>query len=67
VSRHHQPDERIPLLDPPYQVELKGWSPDCDYDHEIKIGIGILPPQAFTEYQLAESNLEEIREWFELE
>lgn len=62
----HIMDERIPLLEPPYQVELKGWSPDCDYDHEIKVGIGVLPPEAFPEFQVVKSKLEQIKEWFGL-
>lgn len=54
----HIMDERIPLLEPPYQVELKGWANSCDYDHEVKVGIGILPPESFPEYQKTDSTLD---------
>lgn len=62
----HVMDERIPLLEPPYQVELKGWGDDCDYDHEVKVGIGVLPVEAFPEYQAARSKLEQLKEWFRI-
>lgn len=56
----HIMDERIPLLEAPYQVELKGWADDCDYDHEVKAGFGILPPESFPEYRGMETRLGKI-------
>jgi hypothetical protein len=47
----HVMDERIPLLVEPYTLRLEGWADGCDYDHEVKVGIGILPPESFPEYQ----------------
>jgi hypothetical protein len=47
----HVMDERIPILEAPYTLRLEGWADGCDYDHEIKVGVGILPPEAFPEYQ----------------
>jgi hypothetical protein len=58
----HVMDERIPLLEPPYQVELKGWADSCDYDHEVKVGIGILPPESFPEYQQSLSMLAKFKQ-----
>jgi hypothetical protein len=54
----HVMDERIPLLEAPYQIELKGWADDCDYDHEVKVGVGILPPESFPEYQKPDTALD---------
>lgn len=62
----HVMDERIPLLEPPFQVELKGWCVDCDYDHEIKAGIGVLPPESFPEFEPAPGRLAKIRQMFGL-
>jgi hypothetical protein len=47
----HVMDERIPILEAPYTLRLEGWADGCDYDHEIKVGVGILPPEAFPEYK----------------
>lgn len=47
----HVMDERIPVLEAPYTLRLEGWAVGCDYDHEVKVGVGILPPEAFPEYQ----------------
>lgn len=51
----HVMDERIELMEAPYSLRIEGWAVDCDYDHEIKVGIGILPPESFPEYQQSTS------------
>lgn len=47
----HVMDERIPVLEAPYSLRLEGWADGCDYDHEVKVGVGILPPESFPEYK----------------
>lgn len=47
----HVMDEHIPLFEAPYQVELHGWGDSCSYDHEVIVGIGVLPPEHFPEYR----------------
>jgi hypothetical protein len=60
----HVMEERIPLLEPLYQVELHGWGVDCDYDHKVIVGIGILPPECFPEYRGMETTLEKFLKLF---
>jgi hypothetical protein len=54
----HVMDERIPVLEAPYTLRLEGWADNCDYDHEIKVGVGILPPESFPEYQKPDTALD---------
>jgi hypothetical protein len=56
----HVMEERIPLLEAPYILRLEGWTDSCDYDHEIKVGVGILPPDSFPEYQKQDTALDSL-------
>lgn len=60
----HVMDERIPLLEAPYQIELKGWGVNCTYTHELIVGIGVLPPECFVEYRGMETMLEKFLKVF---
>lgn len=62
----HVMDERIELLEPPYQIELKGWGVNCTYDHELMVGIGILPPECFPEYQEVGSKVDKLLQIFRI-
>lgn len=33
------------LLQPPFELTAKGWSPDCTYPHDITISLWILPKE----------------------
>ena len=35
--------EHYPLTSLPYELYFEGWSPDADYDHTLRVRIGILP------------------------
>jgi hypothetical protein len=63
----HVMDERIPLLKAPYQVELHGWGVNCNYDHEVIVGIGILPPECFPEFKKTEPGLQKFLKLFRIE
>jgi hypothetical protein len=60
----HIMDERIPVLEAPYTLRLEGWADGCDYDHEVKVGVGILPPEAFPEYQQTAGLLDKLLRTF---
>ena len=51
-------DERIELFEPPYTLKVIGYSPNATYDHEYRIGIGVLPPEVFAEYSITQSALQ---------
>jgi len=53
-------DERLELFEAPYRLQLQGWAEGCDYDHEVIVGIGILPPEAFSEYQPEDTRLQKL-------
>uniref|UniRef100_A0A6H1ZT83 Uncharacterized protein n=1 Tax=viral metagenome TaxID=1070528 RepID=A0A6H1ZT83_9ZZZZ len=53
----HVMEERIELFDAPYELKLIGWGVGCKYPHQVKVGIGILPPECFPEYQKADTRL----------
>ena len=44
-------DDRLPLLQPPWPITISGYAPDAAYDHVYRVGIGIMPPEAFPEYR----------------
>ena len=35
---------RHPILEPPYMLKLRGWSPDASYDHNITVRFEVLLP-----------------------
>ena len=47
----HVMEERIELFEPPFTLKLVGWGEGLKYDHQVIVGIGILPPGCFPEYQ----------------
>jgi len=53
----HIMETRIELLEEPYTLKLLGWGESCKYPHEVIVGIGILPPECFPEYQKADTRL----------
>jgi len=53
----HVMEERIELFEEPYTLKLEGWGVNCSYSHEVIVGIGILPPERFPEYQKADTRL----------
>jgi len=53
----HVMEDRIELLTPPHTLTVVGWGVNCSYDHEVIIGVGILPPESFPEYQPADTRL----------
>jgi len=60
----HIIEERIPLLEEPYKVKLKGWADGCQYDHEVLVSIGVLSPACFPEYQGTNTLLEKFMRLF---
>ncbi len=55
---------RIELFEEPYYLKLKGWADGCQYDHEVIVGVGILPPECFPEYQVQETGWEKLKSLF---
>ncbi|MBA7601995.1 hypothetical protein ES703_09080 [subsurface metagenome] len=53
----HVMEERIELFHPPFTLKLEGWGENLKYDHQVIVGIGILPPEAFPEYQKPDTRL----------
>jgi len=53
----HVMEERIELFDAPYSLKLEGWGEGCSYDHQVIVGIGILPPESFPEYAPPDTRL----------
>ena len=53
----HVMEERIELFAEPYILKLEGWCVGCSYNHEVIVGIGILPPECFPEYQKPDTRL----------
>ncbi|MBA7588912.1 hypothetical protein ES708_30983 [subsurface metagenome] len=56
----HVMDERIELFEAPYSLKLVGWGVNCNHPHTIIVGIGILPPECFPEYQKADTRLSKL-------
>lgn len=48
-------DDRQPVLQPPFVIKIKGYSPLATYAHTYRVGIGILPPETFPEYRIDSS------------
>ena len=44
-------EDRQPVLQPPFIVKIKGYSPSATYAHTYRVGIGIMAPEAFPEYR----------------
>ena len=53
----HIMEERIELFEPPYALKLEGWGENLKYNHQVIVGIGILPPECFPEYQKPDTRL----------
>ena len=53
----HVMEERLELFEEPYTLKLEGWGVNCSYSHQLIVGIGILPPECFPEYQKADTRL----------
>ena len=53
----HVMEERIELFEPPFGLKLEGWGEGLKYPHQVIVGIGILPPEAFPEYQPQDTRL----------
>ncbi len=53
----HVMEERIELFDAPFGLKLVGWGVNLKHDHEVIVGIGILPPECFPEYQKPDTRL----------
>ncbi|MBA7602861.1 hypothetical protein ES703_09957 [subsurface metagenome] len=56
----HVMEERIELFNAPYSLKLVGWADGCKYPHQVKIGIGILPPERFPEYAKPDTRLSKL-------
>ena len=56
----HVMEERLELFEEPYTLKLEGWGEDLKYPHELIVGIGILPPECFPEYQKADTRLSKL-------
>jgi len=56
----HVMDDRIEILTEPFTLKLEGWGVSCKYDHEVIVGIGILPPECFPEYQKPDTRLSKL-------
>ena len=50
-------NDRIELLEPPFNLKAIGYSPLTTYDHTYRIGVSVLPPETFPEYSEAQSKL----------
>jgi len=44
-------EDRYPLLEPPFNLKLRGYSPGTTYNHTITFRFGVLFPSAFPEYR----------------
>jgi len=53
----HRMDERIELFEPPFSLKLVGWGVNLKYDHQVIVGLGILHPECFPEYQKPDTRL----------
>ena len=60
----HIMDTRIELFAAPFRLRAVGWGEDCSYDHEVIIGVGILLPESFMEYQEADTRLAKLFAFF---
>lgn len=57
---------RHPLLEPPYMLKLRGWSPDCTYPHDITVRFEVLPPEEAYPYMEQVGLLSKIKTLFGL-
>lgn len=53
-------EDRYELSQRPHELRVEGYAPDATYDHEYRIGIGIMAPEAFPEYREAETLIAKI-------
>jgi len=53
----HVMEERIELFTQPFTLQLVGWGVGLKYPHQVIVGIGILPPECFPEYQKPDTRL----------
>ncbi len=44
-------DDRLPVLQPPWPITIRGYAPGATYAHTYRVGIGIMAPEAFPEYR----------------
>ena len=44
----------------PFTLKLEGWGVNLKYDHEVIVGIGILPPESFPEYAKPDTRLSKL-------
>ncbi|MBA7559836.1 hypothetical protein ES708_01452 [subsurface metagenome] len=56
----HVMEERIELFEAPYSLKLEGWGESLKYDHQVIVGIGILPPGCFPEYQPQDTRMTQL-------
>lgn len=56
----HVMEERLELFEEPYTLKLVGWGENLKYDHEVIVGIGILPPECFPEYAKPDTRLSKL-------
>jgi len=57
-----------PLLAAPYKLAVKGWAPDCTYDHTIQFRVDVLPEAYFdkdADNQVLIDTIEAIKEGYE--
>lgn len=56
----HIMEERIELFEAPYTLKFEGWGENLKFPHQVIIGIGILPPECFPEYQKPDTRLSKL-------
>ncbi|MBA7567771.1 hypothetical protein ES708_09488 [subsurface metagenome] len=56
----HIMEERIELFKAPFGLKLVGWGENLKYPHQVIVGIGILPPEAFPEYAKPDTRLSQL-------
>ncbi len=57
---------RHPLLETPYMLKLRGWSPDATHDHDITVRFEILPPEEAYPYMESVGLLSKLKALFGL-
>jgi hypothetical protein len=57
---------RHPLLEPPYMLKLRGWSPDANHDHDITARFEVLSPEDAYPFQESVGLLAKLKALFGL-
>jgi hypothetical protein len=61
-------DDYYQMYFAPYALTIQGWAPEADYDHDVRVRVGVLP-QAIAEYvygKMTQSQLLQLQEAFGL-